>query len=428
LFRCPFFVFSLNSGKIERMKKLLPLSVFTFLLMGAAMAQHPTCDGTRYTELASYTPSSTTGIQFGNATTIGGNNQDLFLDFYEPTGDVATARPLIILAFGGSFISGTRQDMDWMCEYYTSLGYATATIDYRLYDGPFIPLPDSVDMTEEVLMSISDMKAAIRFFKEDAANANTYRIDSNYIFVGGISAGGIAASHTALLDSTDAIEAYIQPLLANNGGWTGNSSTNTQHTDNVRGLLNYSGAMRKASYIDANDPAIFSVHDDGDNVVPYGSGAASIFGVPIITMEGSELMDAQAQSVGVSSELLTFANSNGHVSYFSGSAATTDSILGRSTEFLYNIVCPQFVGLDSQEETFHFEMYPNPTGDELTVSWEDMKVSEIAVMSATGQKMLVHKPTENYHTLLDLSFLASGIYYVRIESDYGTTVRSIQKM
>ena len=36
----------------------------------------------------------------------------LKLDIYEPANDVAVQRPLLILAFGGAFISGSRQDAD----------------------------------------------------------------------------------------------------------------------------------------------------------------------------------------------------------------------------------------------------------------------------------------------------------------------------
>lgn len=407
--------------------KLLPLLSFALLTVSSAWSQVATCDGSRYATIG-FTPTAPITVQYGNNTTIGGNNQDLFLDFYEPSRDLATERPLIIVAFGGSFISGAREDMDWMCEYYASLGYATATIDYRLYDGPIIPLPDSVAMTEEVLMAVSDFKAAIRFFKEDAANANTYRIDTNYIFVGGISAGGIAAAHTALLDPTDALEPYIQPLLNNNGGWTGNSSTNTQHTDDVRGVLNFSGALRKASYIDVNDPAIFSVHDDGDGTVPYASGAASIFGFPIITMEGSFLMDSQAQNVGASSELITIQNSNGHVSYFQGSASETEAILSQSKDFLYDIVCPQFVGL-AENNISSVELYPNPTQSQLTVAWNgENEVSSIEVRNAMGQQIQLVLPTAGTETTIDMTDFAAGMYFVRIATTHGIQTKSVQKL
>ncbi len=405
--------------------KLLQLLAFTLFTGSLTYGQVATCDGTRYASF-SYTSSETTGILFGNATTIGGSNQDLYLDFYEPTGDMASERPLVIIAFGGSFISGTRQDMDWMCEYYASLGYTAATIDYRLYDGTLFPLPDSIAMTEEVLMAVSDMKAAIRFFKEDAANSNNYRIDTNNIFLAGISAGAITASHAALLDSNDVIESYIQPILAANGGWTGNSSTNTHHTDNVRGVLNFSGALRKASYIDANDPAVFSVHDDGDDVVPYGAGAASVANFPIINMEGSLLMDQAAQNVGVTTELITFPG-NGHVSYFQGSSAIADSVLWESASFLYDIICPQFAGNAALLADDAISIAPNPAETEFTITWDGSDVRFIELVDAMGNKLL-HQVAEGNSHKVDVSSLAPGVYFVRIVSENEVNIKSVQKM
>lgn len=54
------------------------------------------------------------------------------LEFYEPTGDATARWPLIIFAFGGSFVSGQRQDLDDLFRTYALRGYATATIEYRL--------------------------------------------------------------------------------------------------------------------------------------------------------------------------------------------------------------------------------------------------------------------------------------------------------
>ena len=405
--------------------KLLQFLAIILLMGFTANGQVSTCDGTRYASIG-YTSDITTGVQFGSATTIGGNSQDLFMDIYEPAGDVATERPLIIVAFGGSFIQGTRQEMAFVCEYYTSLGYVTATIDYRLFDGPLFPLPDSVAMTEEVLMAVSDMRASVRYFKEDAATVNNYRIDTNYIFVGGISAGGIVASHVALLDSNDVIEPYIQPLLASNGGWTGNSSTNTQYTDDVRGVLNFSGALRKASYIDASDPAIFSVHDEADPVVPYAFGAASVASVPIITMEGSFLMNEQAQNVGVKTELLSFPG-NGHVSYFQGSSAVTSEVFSVGASFLYDIICPQFADVESLVDWEGLNFYPNPTRGDVFVEWGDYTVNNIEIVAPTGQLLKTIYPSQNTETI-NLEAFDTGVYFVRLNSERGTHVESIQKL
>ena len=51
------------------------------------------------------------------------------VDIYQPTGDTMAARPLIILAHGGSFVGGTRNDdvtVDSLCVHFAKRGYVTA--------------------------------------------------------------------------------------------------------------------------------------------------------------------------------------------------------------------------------------------------------------------------------------------------------------
>lgn len=380
-------------------------------LASFSFGQHPSCDGTRYLNPV-YTVDQTLGIQYGNATTIGGSNQDLFLDFFEPSGDVAASRPLIILAFGGSFIGGAREDMHDFCNYYAAHGYACATIDYRLYDGPFFPLPDSVIMTDEVIKALSDMKAAIRFFKEDAATTNAYKVDPNYIIVGGISAGGIVAAHAGMLDSTDIVESYVLPLVANNGGWKGNSSTNLQYDEEVLSVLSFSGALRSADYITADDASIFSVHDELDDVVPYAAGYASIAGFPIIRLEGSYLIDQKAQAEGLNSELITYANSTGHVSYF-GNAASTDSIGQRTLQFLYPQICGAASSVGTIAPTVDFKMYPNPAQSSVTIEWENSADFTVNLFDVSG-RMIVSKEAQSGKANITVDGFTPGIYFVEV--------------
>ncbi len=382
------------------------------LISSYALAQHPTCDGTRYLNEV-YTPDTTLAIQFGNGTTVGGANQDLYLDFFEPQGDVAANRPLIILAFGGSFIGGAREDMHSMCAYYAARGYAAASIDYRLYD--IFGIPDSVTMTDVVIKAVSDMKAAVRFFREDAATANVYKVDSNLIFAGGISAGGIVADHVGLLQETNTIQPYIQTILDNNGGWTGNSSTNTQYGDEVAGVLNYSGALKSASYIDANDPPLFSVHDDQDETVPYGTGDAVIFSFPIIELQGSGDMATQANSVGLQNELITITNSTGHVSYFQTQAGT-DSILTRSLEFLYPIVCNEPVGIAEQDVAVN--IYPNPVSNDLTLAFDYIFHGRVVIVDSYGKRLNVQQFNGTF-LKMDVSSLSNGFYWLEFIDENG---------
>ena len=398
------------------MKSFL-LTIFT---LGSLLfyAQHASCDGSRYYS-AQYSVDSTLGVVFGNSTTQGGVNADLKFDFFEPAGDVAINRPLIILAFGGSFISGTREDMHSYCAYYASKGFACATIDYSLYFGPLFPIPDSITMTDEVIKAVSDMKAAIRYFREDAATTNQFKIDSNLIFVGGISAGSIVGLHAGMLQETNTVQPYIDSILTENGGWTGNSSTNFQYGDQVAGIINYSGALKWASYVDANDPPVFSVHDDDDGTVPYASGSASIFGFPIIDLEGSSLIHAKAQSEGVTSELITIPNSSGHVSYF-GTQAGADSILLRSLEFVYPLICNQLAPVGINEVTLlkEMELYPNPAMNQVQLELSTSEKLNLSIFDITGRVVLTEK-TNGIATIIDVSNLLPGNYFIEVKSLQG---------
>lgn len=393
------------------MKATALLAIF-LAFSSISFGQHPSCDGSRYLNPI-FTVDETLGITFGNSTSIAGVNADLLLDFFEPSGDVASSRPLIILAFGGSFIGGSRDAMHEYCNYYAERGYACASIDYRLYDGPLIPIPDSVTMTDEVVKALSDMKAAIRFFKEDAATTNTYKVDPNFIVVGGISAGGIVASHAGMLDSTDIIEPYILPLVDNNGGWAGNSSTNTQYNTDVMCVLNFSGALRSANYIDPTDVPLFSVHDDMDGVVPYAYGYASIFTFPIISLEGSFVMHEKAQLEGLNSELITYTNSNNHVSYFNTNQITQDSILERSLHFLYPQICGTAANVDELNAKVEFQMYPNPAQSAVTVEIKDLNEFTLSIMDITGRNVLSFDG-DNGKAIVPLLDFNAGVYMVEI--------------
>jgi para-nitrobenzyl esterase len=325
---------------IIRLNTILAL-ILIFLISNSSHAQHSTCNGTRYITGEFINADTTTAILFGNNTTFSGINQDLYMDIYEPAGDVATTRPVIIIAFGGQFIGGTRQDVSELCNYYAKRGFVAASIDYRLFDGPLFPLPSNSDITDVIIKASSDMKAAVRFLKEDAATSNTYKIDSNFIFIGGIGSGAIVANHVAYLDSTDSVSPTVSSALLANGGWTGNSSTNLQFSSKIHGVLNFSGALIDTSYISTNEPPLFSAHDDADATIPYAAGQMQLFSFPIIYVQGSALMHQKTTIMGIYNTLITVPSSTDHVSYFNGgSAAWEDSVKTTSCNFLNEIICP----------------------------------------------------------------------------------------
>src|SRR6185437_9932985 len=185
------------------MKKIYLSVVAALAISTAATAQ---CGGRFDANMFGVT--ATPGIVYGSNTNYVGSTTTLKLDFYAPTGDVSTSRPLIIWAHGGSFVGGssTDADVDTLCHRFARKGYVCASINYRLGVSSF----DSVGLIPAVIRSVQDMKAAVRFFyKDKATGTNTYKIDTNNIFIGGSSAGAFTSLHYQYLDRDCEILPYI---------------------------------------------------------------------------------------------------------------------------------------------------------------------------------------------------------------------------
>ena len=278
---------------------------------------------------------------------------NLQMDIYTPTGDVCNNRPLLIFAHGGTFIFGTKTNptMVELCETFARKGYVTASINYRLaadivgFFSQFTYYMDTQSAYEVVLNAVMDGKAAIRYFRKDVVeNGNSYGIDSNQIWGGGNSAGGVLFLHAAHVGSTDE---FILPLdenrasIANNiiqsiGGFEG-SSGNAGYSSELAGVISLAGALHRSEYLDSNDvPAVFC-HGDSDNVVPYDcNGFQNNSNYDQLC--GGGALYPEALSLGVNTDLLTFPNDD-HCPWDASSSKMED-VKAFISDFLYsNIDC-----------------------------------------------------------------------------------------
>jgi len=389
------------------MKNALILSLF--LGCSQIIAQHSTCDGTRYVDNVFTEVKVTSDIKYGENVTWGGANKELFLDIYEPMGDTETRRPTIVLGFGGSFISGAKEDLANLCESYAMKGYVAVSIDYRLYDGPLLPLPSEAVMKDVVVKAIGDFKAAVRLLKEDANNSNTYGIDPAFVMSGGVSAGAIAAAHVAMLDSSDPVPNDLLDIITANGGFEGNTSFNNEYSSEVIALVNFSGALNNATLITEGDPAFFSVHDDNDPTVPYGNGSVTIFGFPIAVIEGSARMTEVGDSIGIMNELVTIENSTEHVSYF-GDPTSSEMMINQSAIFMENVVCNEIISSTQDlEDIPKITLFPNPSNGVVNIE-TDSFIGKTVLYNLAGQMIAQYKG----NTVLNLHKLENGIYIMKI--------------
>lgn len=256
-------------------------------------------------------------IQFGVGVRENGADQPLLMDVFSPSGDTVTNRPVIVLAFPGGFVSGTRDlsIMELLATEFAQRGYVAASIDYRLIEG--IPT-SNVELNEAVLRAVFDMRAAVRFFREDGATDNQFGTDGQTILVGGISAGAVMAGVAGVLDDADDVDEVLRTFIDANGGNEGNSSTNTtEFSSRVSGILKISGAVGDVSWIDAGGPPTYAYHEELDPVVPCGTMAGNAFdfiGLGLVSSGACDGIPA-ARALGVPTELFLIEGADRHVGF-----------------------------------------------------------------------------------------------------------------
>jgi para-nitrobenzyl esterase len=391
--------------------KILHYAILCLPVTLSAAAQVPSCDGNRYKNFVFGTFDSTMNVRYGQNFTMNNVFQNLVMDIYQPGADTALKRPLILFIHGGGFVSGTRQDCRSLCLLFALKGFVTATNDYRLID---VPLTDSVTVAEGVVQAVSDAKAAVRFFVEDAATGNLFKIDTNYIFISGVSAGGVTASHVAYLDSTDIIPTYISELIAANGGFPGNSSTNTSHSAPIKGVINYSGALWRKEFISTGEPPLFSVHDTGDTIVPCNHGISDAYPFPVY-IDGSCAMQQEANVKGVFNDIL-LNEGNGHCVYFF-TFPLADTVIQKSADFLYNIICNNVLSVnDIDYSEREIRLFPNPADEKINAELPAILKEKLKIQIFNSMGRLLREIETNHSIQIDISDLPKGLYFIHFNN------------
>ncbi|MEO0617521.1 MAG: alpha/beta hydrolase [Pseudomonadota bacterium] len=272
---------------------------------------NPPPSGERYVDTVFTGFVETQAVQYG----AGEREQTLeplFMDIYTPADDAETDRPVVLLAFGGAFVSGVRSDLRDLAIDFALRGYVAATIDYRLLQ---TQPADADAATIALLQPLHDLKAAVRFFREDAATTDTYGTDGEFVFAAGVSAGAVLALTSGVLDEADPLSPGVEAWLATKGGLDGNSSANAGlYSSEVQGVLSVSGAIGDLIWVDDKTVPIYAAHEEFDPVVPCGTGTADLGGFPIVAVGACEVIPA-ANAAGIQTEFFFVAGATTHVGF-----------------------------------------------------------------------------------------------------------------
>lgn len=390
------------------MRKILSSFLLAFTAT-ALYAQSPLCDGSRFATPVFSDVTKTASVTYGANTTYTGQNQTLLLDIYEPTGDIAAERPLVVLAHGGSFIGGTRNDGDIVnfCNDLAKHGYVAVSIEYRL--GLNFTSVDSIEMTKAVLRAVHDMRAAVRFMKKEAA---TYRIDTSNVYVGGSSAGALTALHHAYLDRLSKCPPYMLTIVNNLGGIEGNSG-NPGYSSKAKGVVNIAGCLSEKEFILPDDEPLVSIHGTNDGTVPYGTDVIKVSGLfPIKVVDGSGSIHPYALSQGIESTLKPF-NGQDHVPHVS-SQVYYDTTFWYMRDFLYHHTCNTLIGVTPAEKSF-FQAYPNPVENVLRINLQ-APTAMLRIMDLQGS-VIFEKTVYAGNNEINTANWAKGMYMIYMQTD-----------
>ena len=315
------------------------MAIYLTLLLIVSLSFNQECSGGRYEEEVFDNIYINSGIYYGsniNEGIFGSTNEDLYLDIYEPSGDDLENRPVVIFMFGGSFIGGSRTSSDIveLCTRYAKMGYVAVAIDYRL-TLDLILFANETTAYKAAAKGIHDLKGAIRFLRMNDELYDDYKIDTDRIYAGGVSAGAISAVNAAYLNLESEVPNFIEEWMNDNGGIEGNSG-NLGYDSNFHGIINLCGAVGQTEWIIENDIPIVSLHGTTDDVVPYGEGLITLFGLNM-GVAGSGAIHDRMLELGNNSSLLTWEGV-GHTPFIS-SSSYMDETIQFSSEFMYDLVC-----------------------------------------------------------------------------------------
>ena len=332
---------------------------------------------------------------------------NLQVDVYQAVGDTEINRPLIILAHGGSFIAGIRTNpsMVSLGNAFAKRGYVVASISYRLMS--YLDLISSSTTKNGVVESLSDGRAAIRYFRKTVDEGNIYNIDPNQIYFGGNSAGAIIAVHAAFMQEEDITDPELLDALSNNGGIEGNSG-NEGYSSEIRGAISLAGAIADINFITESDfnKVLISCHGDQDDTVPYFCGEP-LNGSVQIELCGSGSMLAHTEAIGFPNHQHLLFPGQGHVPWQFG-GATEVEMIDFVSDNLYAALDCMNIGVD-ELTTENINVYPNPTKDVFTFDLNNT-ISVVEVYNLNGAKLLRLENTNS----VNIQHFPKGVYMVEL--------------
>lgn len=360
------------------MQKILFSFLFLFNFLFSVNATD--CNNGRYKTKIFTNVKRTNNITYATKIQSDGFPIQLRYDVYEPLGDTAQNRAVMLLIHGGAYLKLLDQnspDIVLMCNYFAQHGYVAISIDYR-QEPNLLSLLSEEAMVKAVSRALLDTKDAIDHLVDSYTNGNPYRIDTSKAFIGGVSAGAVSAMFITYLDSLQMLPAQYQQWIIEANGVNADSILRHRF-DKIKpkATISISGALLDTSWMKPNGIELLLNHGSVDPIVPYNYGRP--FSIPTLPfLYGGKAMNTRAQHQGIYCEFEDWIGKS-HVPFFNldlGSILTLqlinqpilDSTQSHIKNFCYRLLdCNRITGIKENILTERLSIFPNPNNGSFTI-------------------------------------------------------------
>jgi len=359
---------------------------------------------------------------YGSAVNHQGQNQNLTMDIFYPdtTIDAMAHRPLVMLIHGGGFSAGSKEVLREECRLLAERGFVTASINYRL--GWNSSPPNG--QIRAIYRAHQDAKAAMRYL---VSNWQDYGIDTNWVFIGGGSAGAITSN---LVTYQSELEwTLIYPGIVNLLGGLDNSTNAIVQDFDIKGVWNNWGAVFPSVMQNSELVPQIAFHGVLDPTVAIDTGSNGLIGSHIIHQELISNTICAELNVDSTGGHGIYIDPNGRLYRSQRTACFFRSVMcgGCQSQILSqvsSIQCSSGLDLEDPGIQKSFSLYPNPSDATLYIISPEEKFN-LRLFQANGREM---EAILNGNRL-EVSHLPKGLYFIRLSSlnSSSQTLRFLKK-
>ena len=259
-------------------------------------------------------------------------------DFYQPVGDTEPERPLVILIHGGNLLplslngrtTGTKEDyaIVEISSRLAKMGYVVAAIEFRQGWNPFAnsTVERGQFFTNAHYRGMQDLRAFIRFIRQEVASGNPWKINPEQIAVWGLGTGGDIALMSATVNeqsemyipkliNPDNLEPFIDTTLVGNIDGTSEAPYNFvnhgDYSDDFQFAFSAGGILLDTSWIDEASVPMAMAHVVKDPYLPFGINPifdeidceipilAPTWSAPVLYVAGPKCAIEKANTMGI---------------------------------------------------------------------------------------------------------------------------------